>query len=263
MSELLTTIFLCVALLALVVIVVLIFIHLNEIFEEPNIQKRMRKLRKPIQPWVTVLLYSRNNETDIDASLKAILKSHYHNFDIVVVNDYSRDAKKALNRGYRQSQKGKIVISLPAGVIVPPSFIKRAVAIKLDRKQITLGVGKPVAIGSLTEIVKSLNGLLWQHTYKVQVSDAKNIMKLKRSFHFDLLTTLFFMTIVSFSIIAKEPIILWYSWLIFTGYLLSTVWLKDEKVRTKAQLSFSAFSALFVLPVANIALSLSQFCSRN
>lgn len=263
MSELLVNIFLFIALLTLIAVIVLIFTHLNQIFEEPNIQKRMRKLRKPVQPWVTVLLYARHNESGVRSSVKALLRSHYHNFDIVVVNDYSEDVKKALKIGYRKSEKGKVVVSIQAGAIVPPSFIKRAVAIKNGRKRVTMRLSTPALMNSLTNIFQSINSLLWQRAYKAHISDPDTILLTKNTPYYDFLFTLFFIGIVSLSLIIEEPIILWYSWLIITGYLLAIIWLKEDGVRTKLQLSFSALSALFFLPVGIVAVSLSQLYSRN
>jgi len=263
MSDLLTFIFLCTALIVLLGITVLIFIHLYQIFEEPKIQKQMRKLRKPVQPWVTVILYSRNNQPLVDVSLKAILRSHYHNFDVAMVDDRAGDGIKALKKAYRNSQKGEVVMSLRAGVIVPPAFIKRAVAIKGSRSQLALRISKSLTPGSLTGMFQSLNSLLWQRADKVQVSDARNITLPKTGLQLDILATLFFISVVSLSIATQEPILLWYAWLIFTSYLLAVIWLKEEKVKQKIRLSFSAISAMFYLPVANIALRLSQYYSRN
>lgn len=263
MSELLVNIFLSIALLTLIAVLVLVFTHLYQIFEEPNIQKRMRKLRKPMQPWVTVLLYARNNEAGVKASVKALLRSQYHNFDIVIVNDYLGDTKKALRIGYKESKKGEVVVSLQAGATVPRSFIKQSVATKGKRKQVTMRISAPTLMNSLTDVFQSLNNLLWQRTHKVHVSDADTILLAKNTHHYDFLITVLFIGIVLLSLIIKEPIILWYSWLIVTSYLLATIWLKEDRVRNKLQLSFSAFSALFFIPVNIVATLLSQLYSRN
>ena len=263
MSELISVIFLWMALLSLLVIIGLIFIHSYQIFAEPDIQKRMRKLRKPVQPWVTVLVYARNNETGTRNSLKALLRSQYHNFDVVIVKDYSGNIVEALKKGYQKSQHGKVVISLQAGVIAPPSFIKRAVAMKGERRQISLRVTKPMLTSSLVQIVHSLSDSLWQRGSRVRVSGAKNIVSPKNMPRVDFLITALFVGIVSLSLVTNELIIVWYSWLIFTSFLLSTIWLNEEKIMIKIQLSFSAISAFFLLPVASLAVWRSQFSSRN
>jgi len=263
MNELLGTIFLFIALGTLMYILALLFLHLYQIFEEPNIEKKMRKLRKQVQPWVTVLVYSRSDEDDIDASLKALLRSYYHNFDIVVIKDYSRDAKRALEKGYKNSQKGRLVISLRAGAIVPRSFIKRAVAMKGERQRFALRIHNPVSSYSLSGILRTLDAFFWQNSYKAQVSDTKNVVVPKRTQHFSMFSILIFIVIIAACVVISDSVILWYSWLIATSYLLAIIWLGEEKVTFKLQLSFSAFSALFLLPVASFVVRLSQFRTRN
>jgi len=263
MSELLTFVFLFAALTVLVYILILLFVHLYQIFEEPNIQRKIRKLRKPVQPWVTVLLYSHGDQDAIDASVKALLQSHYHNFDIVVVKDFSRDAKKALKKGYEKSQKGEVVITLQAGTIASRSLIKRAVVLKGQRLQFALRMNEPVFVNSFTGILQTLDDLFWQRASKAQVSDAKNISVCKTSKRFNFALLFIFVAIAVASVMVNDSIVLWYGWLIITGYLLAVIWLREEKVKIKLQLSFSAFSALFMLPVASIAMKLSQFRTRN
>ena len=263
MSELLKIIFLFFAVFALLAIMTLIFIHLHQILKEPKIQKRMRTLRKPVQPWVTVLLYSYNSESLVGPSLKALLRSYYHNFDIVVINDFSNDSTKALKKGYSKSYKGEVVLSLRAGTIVSPSFLKRAVAIKGKREQLTVRVSELLYVNSLTAIIHSLSSLVWQRTYKVKISDNKNITAIKKPVRLDFLFALLFGAVVALSFIINEPIIVWYSWVIITGYLFAAIWLREEKVRTKLILAFSAISALFMLPVASVVIRFSQLSSRN
>lgn len=291
MSEVLGTLFLFFALATLLAIIVLICVHLYQIFEEPAIQKRMRQLRKPVQPWVTVLLYARNNEASIEASLKALLRSHYHHYDIVVVDDCSRDGtflrvrnfitihpespvnylhrrvhqttRDALKAGYRKSKKGKVVISLQAGTLVSPSFLKRAVAIKQQRMQLTMRVSEPVSTDSLSGIIQTLKNLVWHHMYQVQVSDAKNINAVKRQIQFDFLGVFILAAIILTSLAIHEAIIFWYSWLIVTSYVWAVIWLNEEKIRIKLRLTFSALSALFLLPVASIVMVFSQVRTRN
>jgi di/tricarboxylate transporter len=95
------------------------------------------------------------------------------------------------------------------------------------------------------------------------VSDNKNIVAIKKPVRLDFLFGLVSVSIVVLSFVIHEPVIVWYSWLIVTGYLFATIWLKEEKVRTKIKLTFSAFSALFMLPVASVVMSFSQRRSRN
>jgi len=263
MSELIELIFLFLALFTLAGIVTLIFIHLYQIIKEPSIQKRMRQLRKPVQPWVTVLLYSRKDSNLTAGTLRSLLRSYYHNFDIVIVNDFSNDATNALKKGYAKSLKGEIVISLQAGVVVPRAFLKRAVVLKRQRDHITVRVSEPLRFGSLGEIFQSLSSLVRQKTHKVRIGNSKNILAVNNSIRLDILADIFFVIVIGASFVYQEPSIIWYSWLIFTGYLFASIWLREEKVRSKIKLSFSAFSALFILPVASVFGRLSQRYSRN
>lgn len=291
MSDIGEAILLCAILGVLVIILVMVCLHLYQIFEEPGIQKRMRQLRKPVQPWVTVLLFTRNNDATVEASLKALVHSRYHQYDIVVVDDGSSDQTRtqlqefiknhpkitinhlrrrmrtssdaALKAGYRKSKKGEVVISLKAGTIVPASFLKRAVAVKQQQTHCTMRVREPIAIDSFSSIVKTLRNLVWHHSRKVEVSDAKNITVLKDSVHVDFLGIIILGALIVASLLAHEVIIYWYSWLIVTSYVAAVIWLHEEKVRTKLSLSFSALSALFLLPVASIVMAFSQFHSRN
>ena len=116
----------------------------------------MRRLRRPRQPWVTVLLYADNNAASIEASLDSLRKSYYHHYDVVVINNASTDHTKqvlksylqkhtrvafrifqkrkktakltALREGYRLSQKGELVLVMNANSKVERDFIKAGVA---------------------------------------------------------------------------------------------------------------------------------------
>jgi len=263
MTEQITIIFLFIALFILIGIVILICRYAYQIVNEPKIQKRIRRLRKPVQPWVTVLIYSQPTDTDSQASVKALLKSYYHNFDIVIVKDSSRNAAKALKKGYQKSQKGTVVISLQAGTIVSPWFLKRAVALKGERKKLHLRISETASVKSFAEIILSLESMFWHRAYNVQISDAKNITPVRKKIHIEWVMLFIFISVIVTSFTSQEPSIIWYSWLLVTGYLFAIIWLSGEKEKTKFQLSFSAISALFLLPVASIIMRFSQLHSRN
>jgi hypothetical protein len=263
MTEQISVIFLFITLFILIGIIILICRYAYQIVNEPKIQKRMRRLRKPVQPWVTVLIHSQANDTDVEGSVKSLLKSYYHNFDIVIVKDSSRDAVKALNKGYQKSQKGEVVLSLRAGTIVSPWFLKRTVALKGERKKLQLRIPETASIKSFAEIILSLESIFWHKAYSVQVSDAKNIAPVKKRIHIEWVMLFIFISVIVTSFALREPSIIWYSWLLVTGYLFAIIWLSDEKEKTKFQLSFSAISALFLLPVASIIMRFSQLHSRN
>lgn len=260
MSEMLGIIFLFFVLATLAAIIVRIFMHLYQIFEEPNIQKRMRKLRKPVQPWVTVLVCAGGNESNVAVSLGSLRKSYYHHYDIVVAKDSSL---KALKAAYQKSHRGEVVITMKAGAEVLPSFIKRAVATKERRTQVRLAVRNSTSITSLGGIVVSLRNVLWQRAHNVWVSDSKHIHGVENQPQLYGVDIAVFVAIILVSILTHETIIFWYSWLVATSYLCAIIWLDEETIRTKVRLTFSAFSALFLLPVASVVALFSQGFSRN
>lgn len=274
----------------LVVVMVLICMNLYEIFEEPTIQKRIRSLRTSSQPWVTVLVYARNNEDTIKASLKAVAKSNYVGFDVVVINDRSTDntlkrirecdadvrtvqmtvlnrrkrisLEKTLVAGYHKSKRGEVVVTLRSGTNVPRDFLKRAVATKGSNTKVTIRLQSISNTDSLTGSIESLNKLAWHQSKKVVVSDAKNISIEKLAVRLDILSIILFLSIISVSIITQEAHIIWLGWVVVTSYVFALIWLNSEVLSTKIKLSFSAFSALFLLPVSSIIMVISQFRSR-
>ena len=291
MEEQLVLAFLAVALVMLSLLLVFICRELYFIFEEPHIQKRMRSLVKNKQPSVTVLLYARNHETTIESSLKAILRNKYQNFDIVVVNDRSKDstaqcvklyiknnpnsavrlvnsykaktAKQVLQTAYKKSNRGEVVISLRATTIVPSDFIKRAVATHFQKEYTMLRVSEPVSTNSLTEIIKALNNLIWHRSKQVAVSNAQNIMPIKLEVNPEIIGLVVLIFIISVSIITNLSIIIWFSWLIITAYIFGVIWVTQQSVKSKSKLSFSAISALFLLPVSSLLQGYSQLRSRK
>ncbi len=291
MNEIITAVFLVLVTAMLVLVMALIIMNLYEIFEEPDVQKRMRRLRKSSQPRVTVLLYARDNEETIQASLGSLVQSNYHNYDVIVVNDRSQDstarlvrkfikahpkvpitlvnrqkrqtAKATLQAGYKKSKQGEVVISLRSGIDLSPDFIKRAVATKGDKERITIRLNDPVSTSTLSGITRTLNNLLWLQTKHVSVSNPNNITPTKLEVRLDVLTVLLFLGILCVSILTQETIIIWYSWIIVTSYLFAVIWLNSEGLRTKIKLSFSAISALFLLPVSSLLKGISQFRTRN
>lgn len=112
------------------------------------------KLRKPRQPHITVLVYTKNSSATIAACLTSVWRSHYRNYDIVVIDNISTDTTKqvianyrqkhsklplyfyvkrkasdrlsALRQGYAKSQKGDIVLILDATATVLPSFLRQS-----------------------------------------------------------------------------------------------------------------------------------------
>jgi len=291
MSETIDVVFIFLVLAMLVFVIILICFQLYQIFEEPGMQKDMKKLRPQAQPWVTVLLYARNDERTIEDSLRSIIKNQYTAFDVVVIDDRSTDTtllkvqnfikrhpakhvavikrrvkrscRQALAAGYRKSKRGKIVISIQAGTLFPSTFLKRAVVMKGSKTQLSLPVRPPIATNSLSEIITALGTVLWQQSYTVWVSDAKNMRMPARPIRYDVFAIGILLSLFLVSGLAQEATVLWYGWVLITGYLVAVIWLHEEKVATKLKLTFSAIPALFLLPVAGFIMNIPQFRYRN
>lgn len=120
-------------------------------------KKQMRKLRANKQPAVTVLIYVHSRSSDPPQVLAALSRMRYKQFDVVIVDDTFNSgttaewqeagrryknhvsirvlrrrrrtsAGAALLAGYKKSQRGDLVITLPADIMLDEGLIKRAVA---------------------------------------------------------------------------------------------------------------------------------------
>lgn len=126
------------------------------IARRPRLQERMRKLHKPRQPAVTILIYTRNDEDTIGHCLQAVRQGSYRNYDVVVIDNVSSDGTRravrafmkrypnvtlrlyakrkpvsvgaALEQGYRRSQKGEIIMTLSGASFPSRDLLKAAVA---------------------------------------------------------------------------------------------------------------------------------------
>lgn len=133
-------------------LVVVITVALYDMFRTTRYSKVPRVLRN--QPHITVLIYARNNAATIRACLKSVMQSTYRHFDVVVVDDLSKDAtyeiaksfktkttkknlsvfrkRKALSKyetlrtAFRRSKKGDLIMVISGDTIMPVSFLRYA-----------------------------------------------------------------------------------------------------------------------------------------
>lgn len=147
----------------IILICVGIFVVLSASIYDFNLLARRRslksavaKLRKPRQPHVTVLVYTRNNASTLAACLRSVERSYYHHYDVVVVDNKSTDDTRqvvehyrqrhaasklyyyrkrkendqvtALHQGYKKSQHGDMVLVLAASATIAPTLLKASVA---------------------------------------------------------------------------------------------------------------------------------------
>lgn len=115
-----------------------------------------KKLRKPSQPHVTIIVCAKDDAASIVNCLRSIYRSLYWNYDIVVVDNVSRDDTRRLTReymnnhpkvscylyakrkaeahyktvhqAYKRSKQGDIVLVLDAVHMIPPTLLKSGVA---------------------------------------------------------------------------------------------------------------------------------------
>lgn len=148
--------------LALMMVVGFVLLIVAELFDILQI-KRLKpinkvraKLRDDKRPRITVIVYAKNNERTILKCLKSIRGNHYGRYDVVVVDDMSRDKTrskvrafirrnpdkpfrlyskhkrstkaKALKGGYFRSKKGDLVMIIDGAAAMPEGFMKDSAA---------------------------------------------------------------------------------------------------------------------------------------
>jgi hypothetical protein len=130
---------------------------LQAVARRQRIGATVRSLRKKsAQPPVTVVVYTDNDAETVTACLESVSRSLYRNYDLVVVDNASRDGTKravrrfmrkhpqltlrfyakrkhsplqeALRQAYQKSRKGELVVTLAASSRPSRSFLEMAVA---------------------------------------------------------------------------------------------------------------------------------------
>ena len=125
-------------------------VALYDIRQTAKRQHMPRVLRN--QPHITVLVYAKNNADTILATLKSCLRSTYRHYDIVMVDDGSKDAtfatatsfqaplkngrlrvfkkrkvttaSQALHDAYRKSKKGELVMVIGGDTVLTKMFLR-------------------------------------------------------------------------------------------------------------------------------------------
>ena len=290
-NELLLFVFFLLVILAAGDIMRRAFLTLRSEQREREIQKVMRKLRRPFQPRVTVLIYAKTSTDMVEKTLRSLQKSRYGIFDVVVVNDRgNKQQYKAPNRldvaflqrrvvgskmdayraAYRKSRHGGVIVCLEAGVSIDPQFVKRAAAtvtnkrwrVEVETEQYGEGIRGIVA--SLSRLLWNRHSFVWAYTPSALRRERTDSMSRKVSWVSWLLwweVVLVWVILASFVV---GPALLWYAWLAFTGYLLALVWLKGGwSVSQKLAHSFAVPSALFLLPVTSFIEASFQLGTRK
>lgn len=256
----------------------------------------LRRLRKPIQPWVTVLIYSKNQSESLVRTVRQVCRSRYALFDVVAISDRATDDTEAriiayqasvthdrlrfLKRrklgsmgdayraGYRKSRHGSIVICLQAGDTVDPLLLKRAV-ISTGTKQIwQVDLQQNDTQEGLFGIVQRIQRAVWNYSIKIQVCTSRALRHLRikrRGLH---LVGSSLVWVVALALIVTVALIntlaFWYVWLLCTVYSLALVWLSArESGVEKRRDSLAIPSALFLVPVTHFVGVISQLSTRK
>jgi len=291
-SEWLVFIFLLLVIVAAVDIMRRAIVTIRYERHRRELQKAMRKLRRPHLPHVSVLVYAKRDTDAVDATLQSLKKNRYGAFDVVVVNDvlnkrtYSAPSRldvKYLKRriagskmdayraAYRKSRRGDVVLCIDAGDILDPFCIKRAVALAENQQQWRVSVEKESRHEGVNGVASSLYGLLWPHrtfvsAYRPQaLRNTKDLRTTQQKIH--LPKTILGGGLVAGAVLASfalGPAMVWYVWIVFSGYLLGLIWLKGGwSAPQKIFHSFAVPSALFLLPVTSFIEAVFQLGNRK
>ncbi len=265
-NELIVSIFLICVILLSIDIFRRVIGELFRIQRQQKVAKEMRRLRKPVQPWVTILLYGDTSKTEITE--KSLRKNRYHNYDTVLIGPRARTYQTA----YRKSKRGKIIIPLPMGIEVDPNFIKRTVAMKEDRRSWKVEVEQSIREATgLTEIVTRLQKILWGRPIKIEAFISADLKKKKiQNPHTILpvitgvLAQLISIGLIVAGISFSDLTVLWYAWVLVSAYLFILVWFSNGiKISERLSLSMAIPSALFLIPVTSSIEGFFQLSSRK
>lgn len=168
---------------------------------------RGRRLRK--RPHVTVLIYIDNDEKGLDQSLSSIKKNRYSNYDVVVVDNNSTknvrsrtrallrqhadmplryyanrrhtSAKRALNEGFRRSERGDIVFLLASSHVLLPKTLKHLVMFFTTRPSVD-ALRFPTTYGGVLTVESAVHQLTLASTHLFH--KARSVMTVREKFDF-------------------------------------------------------------------------------
>lgn len=234
-----------------------------------QLRTTMRHLRRPVQPWVTVIIYGKRDDAHYDASFRSVRRNRYHAYDIVTVGPRAKTYQTA----YRKSKRGKLVIYLPAGQVIDRNLIKRAVALHITQREWRVAVEPlPTRVYGLLGILQELRDMIWGRPMVVEasISAALRYKKIPDSHAvysqkvIPAAHHVIAVLLIAIAVWYEGLDVLWYIWVIVTAYLLVLIWLRYETTPSERwKLSFVVPSALFLLPVSSIIMDLFQLFTRK
>ncbi len=250
-------------------IVALSIKQIIDLRHQAELRHKMRCLRRPKQPWVTVVVDAIGKSDVATAlTLKSLNKVHYYNYDILVVKGAGltkKQSAQALKLGYSKSRRGTVVIVLDAGEVVDEALIKRAVASQNKQAAWRVAVYEKIETGSgpqLMDVIRMLEKDYWQLVRPTKVftsdgfitGDGKPKSTLRYNSHFrDTIAVMLFATIILAAFAVGELRLIFGAWLLVTAYGLGVIWLSCyQNIKTKLVLVFSASLSTFLFPVVGV-----------
>lgn len=255
------------------------------------LHRAMRRLRRPSQPQVTILLFEQGPIDDLKKSLRTIRQLQYHAYDVVIVSEHREKRQEMLSllRGsevllmrqrpgsrmhayqaaYKKSRRGEIVVYLTSGVTLPKNGLKRIVASGHSRLSWTtkLSVKKTVPEG-LQGIVYSMRQIIAPRFETIPASTPKVLRTLRFSprYRFDrsLLVVIMWAALIAFGFVWFGLTALWYGWLVTLFYVVSLVWLQGSlSFRAKLLHTLAAPTMLFTVPTTSLIEGIFQLSARK
>lgn len=275
------------------------FISIIDGSNEKRLRLQMRQLRRPKQPWVTVLVYGKNQAVELEKTVRQVRQSRYSQYDIVAVSDRSEDTTalrmkgyiaktnqrvkiqflqrriagtkmEAYRAAYRKSQRGKIIVCLTAGDEVTPLLLKQAVLLQANKQSWRVGRRTPDEPYGLIGLVKNMYALFWRNNPIAWVYTPITLRQTTakwRSVNNSLVficTQVLFIGVVVSAVLYAGFIALWYAWVLFSLYLFALTWTHYETpIARKWKVTFAIPSALFLIPAVGLVEGFTQLRIRK
>lgn len=232
-----------------------------------DFSKTSRRLRAPMRPHITVLVWG--DEAAARVTEKSVRRSNYAHFDVVVrIRKRSENAHHAYNLAYKRSGRGEIIVCLRAGEVIDKYFLKRLVILREGRSRWWVEAIQPVASEGVFGLAAALQKALWGSRVSIEANTKHSFLRnLKpgqriRGQAFAVWALVVLACIVA--VAAAGVVALWYSWLLFSIYLLAAVWIAGgASARGMLERSFAVPSALFFLPVTSFIAATLQLSARK
>jgi len=153
----------------------------RQIGKSRRLEKVYKRIRKPNQPKIAVLIYAHNDSASLTNCINSVARSNYKNYQIIVIDNASKDQTKkilkeyqlrhkkmaltvyakrktssygkALKQGYKKASDCDLVLVTDAKSYLPPKALRRAAIEFIDNPNLeTLKIGQK-ALGPVSLLV--------------------------------------------------------------------------------------------------------------